>query len=111
MSSLNSRYRASRWSARGPVRVLMILERPMLVELIKLTLNHGVYSTRAVATSDEAESVVAEWQPPPVIFDMALDGPRIITLLSANESTSGRMPLIGLTRRGDLRNKLAAFEA
>jgi len=38
----------------------MILERPMLVELIKLTLNHGVYSTLAVATSDEAESVVAE---------------------------------------------------
>ena len=111
MSSLNSRYRATRWSARGPARVLMILDRPMLVELIKLTLNHGVYATRAVATSDEAESVVAEWQPHLVIVDMDLDGPRIITLLSAKAPTSGRMPVIGLTRRGDLRNKLAAFEA
>jgi DNA-binding response OmpR family regulator len=89
----------------------MILERPMLVELINLTLYHGVYSTRAVASSDAAESVVAEWQPHLVIVDMDLDGPRIITLLSAKAPTSGRMPVIGRTRRGDLRNKLAAFEA
>jgi len=40
---------------------------------------------------------------------MDLDGTRIITLLSAK--TGGRMPVIGLTRRGDLRNKLAAFDA
>ena len=62
-SSPSSRHQATRWPARGPARVLVILERPMLAELIKLTLNHGVYSTRAVATTDEVESIVAAWQP------------------------------------------------
>ena len=83
----------------------------MLAELIKLTLNHGVYSTRAVAATDEVEGIVADWQPHLVILDMDLDGTRLITLLSGKASSSGRLPVIGLTRRGDLRNKLAAFEA
>jgi two-component system KDP operon response regulator KdpE len=108
-SSLSPRHQVTRWPARGPARVLVILERPMLAELIKLTLNHGVYSTRAVATTDEVEAIVADWQPHLVVLDMDLDGTRIITLLSAK--TGGRMPVIGLTRRGDLKNKLAAFEA
>jgi len=91
--------------------VLVILERPMLAELIRLTLNHGVYSTRTVATTDEVEAIVTDWQPHLVVLDMDLDGTRLITLLSAKTGASGRLPLIGLTRRGDLRNKLAAFEA
>ena len=83
----------------------------MLAELIRLTLNHGVYSTRTVATTDEVEAIVTDWQPHLVVLDMDLDGTRLITLLSAKTGASGRLPLIGLTRRGDLRNKLAAFEA
>ena len=83
----------------------------MLAELIKLTLNHGVYSTRAVATTDEVEAIVTDWQPHLVVLDMDLDGTRLITLLSTKTGGTGRMPVIGLTRRGDLRNKLAAFDA
>ncbi len=83
----------------------------MLAELIKLTLNHGVYSTRPVSTTDPLEPIVAEWQPHLVILDMDLDGTRIIKALGSGQASSGRLPLIGLTRRGDLRNKLAAFEA
>jgi len=84
----------------------------MLAELIKLTLNHGVYSTRAVATTDEVEAIVADWKPHLVLLDMDLEGTRIINLLTNRGGDSaGRMPIIGLTRRGDLRNKLAAFEA
>jgi DNA-binding response OmpR family regulator len=91
--------------------VLVILERPMLAELIKLTLNHGVYSTRAVATTDEVEAIVTDWQPHLVVLDMDLDGTRLVGLIGGNTAGSGRLPIIGLTRRGDLRNKLAAFEA
>jgi DNA-binding response OmpR family regulator len=91
--------------------VLVVLERPMLAELIKLTLNHGVYSTRAIANTDELEAVVADWQPHLVVLDMDLNGTQAIALLSAKTAGSGRLPVIGLTRRGDLRNKLAAFEA
>jgi hypothetical protein len=42
---------ATHWPPRGPARVLVVLDRPMLVELIKMTLNHGVYNTRAVTTA------------------------------------------------------------
>jgi two-component system KDP operon response regulator KdpE len=89
----------------------MVLERPMIADLIKLTLNHGVYSTRAVATADDVEAAVADWQPHLVILDMDLNGTQVINLLSTTTAGSGRLPVIGLTRRGDLRNKLAAFDA
>jgi two-component system KDP operon response regulator KdpE len=95
----------------GLARVLLVLERPLLVELIKLTLNHAVYSTHAVPTAAEVETIVNGWQPHLVILDLDLDGVRIIPLFSAKTAGSRLLPVIGLTRRGDLKTKLAAFEA
>ena len=89
----------------------MVLERPMIADLIKLTLNHGVYATRAVATVNDVEASVADWQPHLVILDMDLNGTQVINLLNSGAGGGGRLPVIGLTRRGDLRNKLAAFDA
>jgi DNA-binding response OmpR family regulator len=42
---------------------------------------------------------------------MDLNGTEIIALVNRGTSARGRLPVIGLTRRGDLRHKLAAFEA
>ena len=55
--------------------------------------------------------MVAKWQPHLVIVDMDLDGTQIIVLLGGGISGRGRLPVIGLTRRSDLRTKLAAFAA
>jgi DNA-binding response OmpR family regulator len=108
----SSKLQATRWPARGPARVLLVVERPMIAELIKLTLNHGVYVTRLVSTTSQVEAALAEWQPHLVVLDMDLDGLQILGMLGTRMSEgSGRLPVIGLTRRGDLRNKLAAFEA
>jgi DNA-binding response OmpR family regulator len=82
----------------------------MLVELIKMTLNHGVYTTRAVTTASEVGPALTEWQPHLVILDMDLDGAQIMALL-AKPVAGMRLPVIGLTRRGDLKTKLAAFDA
>ena len=30
----------------GPARVLVLMEQPLIAEVIELTLNHGVYVTR-----------------------------------------------------------------
>jgi DNA-binding response OmpR family regulator len=90
--------------------VLLVLDKPMLAELIKLTLNHGVYSTRAVTTLAQVEASLSQWQPHLVVLDMDLDGMQILAMLRANDASGGRLPVIGLTRRGDLRTKLAAFE-
>jgi DNA-binding response OmpR family regulator len=88
-----------------------VVDRPMMIELIKLTLNHGVYTTRTVTSATEVAAVLAEWQPHLAILDMDLDGMQIMTLLGATPVGGIRLPVIGLTRRGDLRTKLAAFEA
>jgi DNA-binding response OmpR family regulator len=101
----------ARWPAAGQARVLLLLERPMLAELIALTLNHGVCTTRAVSVTSEVKTTVANWQPHLLILDMDLDGSPVIELLSHTTLASGRLPVIGLTRRGDLKTKLAAFEA
>jgi DNA-binding response OmpR family regulator len=107
----SSKHQASQWPARGPARVLMVLDRPALVELIKLTLNHGVYAIRAVGTLNELETSVAEWHPHLLVLDMDLDGTQMLTQLGAQSAGPARLPVIGLTRRGDLKTKLVAFEA
>jgi two-component system, OmpR family, response regulator RegX3 len=102
---------ATHWPPRGPARVLVLLDRPVLIEIIKLTLNHGVYTTRVVAKANEVASALMEWQPHLAIIDMDLDGKRVMAMLAAKPLGGMRLPVVGLTRRGDLRTKLAAFEA
>ena len=102
---------ATHWPPRGPARVVVLLDRPVLMEVIKLTLNHGVYTTRSVAAASQLSPVLKEWQPHLAIIDMDLDGGQIMALLGARPVGGMRLPVIGLTRRGDLKTKLAAFEA
>jgi len=89
----------------------VVLDRPMMIELIKMTLNHGVYTTRTATRATEVAAALTEWQPHLAILDMDLDGMQIMTLLGATPVGGIRLPVIGLTRRGDLKTKLAAFEA
>ena len=102
--------RAVHWPPRGPVRVLMVLDRLTLGDLIRLTLNHGVYVTRAAATAAASSAIVDEWQPHLVIFDADLDGQQIMEHVAARSGSGARLPSIALTRRGDLRTKLSAFD-
>jgi DNA-binding response OmpR family regulator len=100
----------ARKPAGGMARVLLVVDRPLLVELLALTLSHGVSITRAVSIPSEIAATVVEWQPHLLILDMDLDGTQIIALVNSTLA-SGRLPIIGLTRRGDLKGKLAAFDA
>jgi DNA-binding response OmpR family regulator len=102
---------AATWPPRSNVRVLVVLDRPMLIGLIKLTLKHGLYTIRAAMTATDVANALAGWQPHLAILDMDLDGAQIRALLVAKPVGGMRLPVIALTRRGDLKNKLAAFEA
>jgi len=92
-------------------RVLLALQRQVLVELVGGALAQDEYLSRNVATPTEVESTVAEWLPHLAILDLDLVGMRLIAGLSKRKSTGGRLPLIGLTQRSDLELRLAAFEA
>jgi DNA-binding response OmpR family regulator len=95
----------------GPIRVLVLEDQRLVVELVKLTLNHGTYVTREARDAVEATTVLAEWQPHLTVIDMDLGGDQLLQQIgNVGLHTGGRVPTIALTRRGDLKNKLAAFE-
>ena len=90
--------------------MLIVLDRATLVDLIRLTLNHGAYLTRTACTAEAAAAVMDEWQPHLVLFDADLEGQRVMQHVGARAASGARLPAIALTRRGDLRTKLAAFD-
>jgi DNA-binding response OmpR family regulator len=100
--------------ARGSgslTRVLVMVEQALIADVIELTLNHGPYSTRKAKDVAEASVVLEEWHPHLAVVDMDGGGDRLIERLDHADSAGGsRVPTLALTRRGDLRTKLAAFE-
>ncbi|HEY3185905.1 MAG TPA: response regulator, partial [Solirubrobacteraceae bacterium] len=99
-------------SERVPTRVLLVLDQPMVAELVKLTLTHGVFETRQALSATEALIVLGRWRPHLVLLDMDLEGvggARVMDRIGPG-APGGPIPAIALTRRGDLRTKLEAFE-
>ena len=96
-------------SVNNPTRVLVLVEQPLLVEVIKLTLNHGVYVMREAQSVPEATAVLGDWRPHLAVVDMDMGGGHLLQHM-AGDGGSTRVPVLALTRRGDLRTKLAAFE-
>jgi DNA-binding response OmpR family regulator len=93
-------------------RALVLHDRALVVSLIELTLNHGLFIVRAVSTLSEAETVLAAWQPHLTVIDMDHDdSTALLQRVSASNSlTQSITPVLGLTRRGDLKTKLRAFD-
>jgi DNA-binding response OmpR family regulator len=95
---------------RGPARALLVIEHRVLADIVRLALNHGHYSTRMAQTVEEAASALTDWQPHLVVLDMDIAGNEILERLGDAKRHGAGLPVIALTRRGDLRAKLAAFE-
>ena len=93
-------------------RALILHDRPVIVDLIQLTLNHGVFLVLAAANMTEARKILDEWKPHLAIVDMDHDDSRdlLVELGASNTLSQSRIPVLGLTRRGDLPTKLRAFE-
>ena len=94
-----------------PARVLVMVEQPLIADVIKLTLNHGVYVTREAQDLASATAVLKDWRPHLAVVDMDIGNGLVMPpVSSAHEAGSARIPVLALTRRGDLKTKLAAFE-
>jgi DNA-binding response OmpR family regulator len=93
-------------------RALVLHERPLVVDLIELTLNHGLFVVRSAATLAEAERILGEWHPQLAVIDMDHDDSTALLgkLGDTNRLTKRMTPALGLTRRGDLKTKLRAFD-
>ena len=95
---------------RTPARVMTVTDQPVLAEVIRLALNHGTFHTRTVRDQAQALAVLDEWRPQLAIVDIDLAKGQILDRILAAPRSTGRIPTIALTRRGDLRAKLEAFE-
>src|SRR6185369_8105770 len=70
---------------------------------------HGHYSTRMAQTVEEAAAALTGWQPHLAVVDMDIRGSAILDQLRPAREAR-HLPVIALTRRGDLKAKLVAFE-
>src|SRR3990172_2442613 len=93
-------------------RALVLHDRALVVDLIELTLNHGLFVVRGARSLAEAEAILAEWQPDMTVIDMDHDESTALLqrLGTSNTLKRNATPVLGLTRRGDLKTKLRAFE-
>ena len=93
-------------------RALLLLDRPIVVDLVELTLNHGLFIVRAARDLAEADGIMADWSPHLAVVDMDHDDSTglLRELGASNSLTASATPVLGLTRRGDLATKLKAFD-
>jgi DNA-binding response OmpR family regulator len=95
---------------RTPARVLLVLDQPILAEVVKLALSHGLFTVE-VADAPDALSRFRQWRPHLLILDIDLEDGKLLRGVTAPERAETATPVIALTRRGDLKRKLDAFEA
>ena len=94
-----------------PPRVIVVMDQPVFAETVTLTLNHGIYLARVATTVPFATALVADWRPHLGVVDMDLGGDRLLVQLGlAHPGGRTTVPVLALTRRGDLKTKLAAFD-
>ncbi|MBI2776567.1 MAG: response regulator transcription factor [Chloroflexi bacterium] len=100
------------FSAAEGRRALILHDRQIVVDLIELTLNHGMFVVRSASDLAAAERLLAEARPHLAVVDMDHDDSTALLqrLGVSNTMTQSTTPVLGLTRRGDLKTKLRAFD-
>jgi two-component system KDP operon response regulator KdpE len=94
---------------RGPARALLMIDQLVLADIVKLALSHSQYTSSIARTAEEAATVLKDSPPHLVVLDMDSGaGSSILERLA--DVAHVRVPVIALTRRGDLKTKLEAFE-
>ena len=93
-------------------RALVLHDRELMVDLIELTLNHGLFVVKAARTLAAADVILADWHPHLAVIDMDHDDSTALLghLGASNRLRERATPALGLTRRGDLKSKLRAFD-
>ena len=93
----------------APIRVLLVIGDKALANTVDLTLRHGRYARRLAATVAEGKSAIEDWKPHLLVLDIDVEVGRAIQLIDEARA-HGRVAVIALTRRSDLRGKLDAFD-
>jgi two-component system response regulator ArlR len=91
--------------------VLVLTDQHLITEMVRLTLNHGVFETRVTKHADDAWSVIKKRNPQRAVVDMDSGGDHVLRrLVTEFPGQAPCLPILALTGRDDLRTKLAAFD-
>jgi DNA-binding response OmpR family regulator len=93
-----------------PVRVLLAIDQPALAESVKLALIRSVYLTQVAREVEAIRATLQCWRPHLVVIDMDIAECQILEELGFAALNSDHPPIIALTRRGDLKTRLAAYD-
>jgi DNA-binding response OmpR family regulator len=91
-------------------RVLLVIDQPVLAQYVALALNHGISLTQLAQDTEQTQAALTTWRPHLAVIDMDLAHGAILERLGYTAPATDRLPVIALTRRGDLQTKLAAFD-
>ena len=94
----------------SPARALLVIDRPVLAELVRLALGHGAYLIQVAPTLAAALAALRDWRPHLAVVDMDIAGGALLTELGQAAPRQGDHRQALAARRGDLKTKLAAFE-
>lgn len=99
-------------ASRIPPLVLVVADRPILAEVVQLALRHGHFRTRLALSVVEAEQALTAGPPQLAIIDQDVGDGEILAKLGYTSAgaSADRTPVLALTRRGDLKTILEAFE-
>jgi hypothetical protein len=85
-------------------RAVVLHDRPLVVDLITLTLNHGVFAVRAASTLAELKAILEDWVPNISGVDVNHDdSTAVLKLLGALEQVRADDQSHGRTRRIDVK--------
>ena len=96
-------------AALPAARVLLVIDQPVLAEVVKLALSHAPFTAEVAPTAGEALAALAQRPPHLTIADVDLGQGLLLDRLAGPVPRAARIPTIALTRRGNLKTKLAAF--
>lgn len=95
---------------QGPARVLLAVGDKHVAQAAALALDHGSYESRLANTLGGTRRSLADWLPHLLVLDVEMEQDRAIELIGHHATDGTRLPVIAVTRRGDLRVKLTAFD-
>ncbi len=92
-------------------RALLVTDQRALAGAMRLALNHGSFELQDADNVSKAADFVETWRPHIVVLDLDLPGgPEAVASFSMRPSPPGSVSVIALSRRSDLKTKLAAFD-
>ncbi len=99
-------------NAAAARNALVLHDQPTVASLIELTLNHRLFRVHLASDLPQAIAALEGTRANLAVVDM--DHPEVLDLLNrlgaSNTLTASVVPVLGLTRRGDLKTKLRAFD-